>query len=44
VTVAIGWHLDRRVALGAMFDLLVGSISHALLRQSKLPVVMVPVR
>jgi nucleotide-binding universal stress UspA family protein len=29
---------------GAMFDLLVGSISHAVLRQGKVPVVMVPVR
>lgn len=29
---------------GAMFDLLVGSISHDVLRQSRLPVVMVPVR
>jgi nucleotide-binding universal stress UspA family protein len=29
---------------GAMFDLLVGSISQAVLRQGKVPVVMVPVR
>lgn len=29
---------------GAMFDLLVGSISHAVLRQGRVPVVMVPVR
>lgn len=29
---------------GAMFDLLVGSISHSVLRQGKVPVVMVPVR
>jgi nucleotide-binding universal stress UspA family protein len=29
---------------GAVFDLLVGSISHSVLRQGKLPVVMVPVR
>jgi nucleotide-binding universal stress UspA family protein len=29
---------------GAMFDLLVGSISQSVLRQGKLPVVMVPVR
>jgi nucleotide-binding universal stress UspA family protein len=29
---------------GAMFDLLVGSISHDVLRQGRVPVVMVPVR
>ena len=29
---------------GAVFDLLVGSISHDMLRQSTLPVMMVPVR
>jgi nucleotide-binding universal stress UspA family protein len=29
---------------GAMFDLLVGSISQAVLRQGRVPVVMVPVR
>lgn len=29
---------------GAMFDLLVGSISHSVLRHSRVPVVMVPVR
>lgn len=29
---------------GAVFDLLVGSISHDVLRQSSIPVVMVPVR
>ncbi|HEX5632187.1 MAG TPA: universal stress protein [Gemmatimonadales bacterium] len=29
---------------GAMFDLLVGSISHAVLRRSTLPVLMVPAR
>lgn len=29
---------------GAMFDLLVGSISHQVLRQSQIPVLMVPVR
>jgi nucleotide-binding universal stress UspA family protein len=29
---------------GAMFDLLVGSISHSVLRQSRIPVLMVPSR
>lgn len=29
---------------GAVFDLLVGSVSHAVLREARVPVVMVPVR
>jgi nucleotide-binding universal stress UspA family protein len=29
---------------GAVFDILVGSISHAVLRRSTIPVLMVPVR